>query len=92
MVRESLSYRRGKKGRPFKFLDFSNGRGNAITNEDEFEKAKQDFEEKREEQTLDTPDILVIKGLGQFQKFQAISSFRRLLDNWFVSNFQISAA
>ena len=90
--KEILSYRRGNRGRPYRFLEFSNGKGNAIINESEFETAKQAFKEQREEQTLDSPDILAIKGLGQFQKFQAISSFRRLLENWYVSNFQIQAA
>lgn len=89
---EVLSYRRGQWGRPYRFLEFSRGKGNAIINESEFETAKQAFQEKREEQVLDSPDILAIKGLGQFQKFNAISSFRRLLENWYVSNFQIQAA
>jgi predicted ATPase len=92
VTKEILKYRRGQKGKPFKFLDFTNGKGYATTNEEQFENEKQDFKEIREEQTLDSPDILAIKGLGQFQKFKAISSFRRLLDNWYVSNFQIQAA
>lgn len=92
VTKEILSYRRGRTGKPFRFLDFTNGKGNAIVNESEFESAKQAFKEQREEQTLDSPDILAIKGLGQFQKFKAISSFRRLLENWYVSNFQIQAA
>ena len=90
--KEVLSYRRGQYGKPYKFLEFAKGKGNAIINESEFESAKQEFKEQREEQTLDSPDILAIKGLGQFQKFNAISSFRRLLENWYVSNFQIQAA
>ncbi|KQB43346.1 SMC domain protein [Flavobacterium daejeonense] len=90
--KEVLSYRRGQYGKPYKFLEFVKGKGNAIINESEFESAKQEFKEEREEQTLDSPDILAIKGLGQFQKFNAISSFRRLLENWYVSNFQIQAA
>lgn len=92
VTKEVLSYRRGQTGKPYKFLDFSDGVGNAIVNEDEFESAKQEFKEKREEQKLDSPEILALKGLGQFQKFKAISSFRKLLDNWYVSNFQIQAA
>jgi predicted ATPase len=92
VTREVLSYRRGQTGKPYKFLDFSEGIGFAIVNEDEFENAKQNFLEKREEQKLESPDILAIKGLGQFQKFKAISSFRKLLENWYVSNFQIQAA
>lgn len=90
--KEILSYRRGNYGKPFRFLEFDNGTGYAIINEEEFEKEKQDFNEKREAQILDAPDILALKGLGQFQKFKAISSFRRLLENWYVSNFQIQAA
>ena len=92
VISEVLSYRRGQKGRPYKFLHFQKGSGSAITNESEYFKEGIDFKDIREEQTLDSPDILAIKGLGQFQKFKAISTFRRLLDNWFVLNFQIQAA
>lgn len=89
---EVLKYRRGQYGKPYSFLDFKNGEGSAITNEMDYFGGNTDFQDKREEQRLDSPDILAIKGLGQFQKFQAISAFRRLLDSWFVSNFQIQAA
>ena len=89
---EVLKYRRGQHGKPYSFLDFHNGVGTAITNEMDYFDGNANFQDKREEQRLDSPDILAIKGLGQFQKFQAISSFRRLLDSWFVSNFQIQAA
>ncbi|CDN31656.1 hypothetical protein BN938_1569 [Mucinivorans hirudinis] len=90
--KEILKYRRGQTGKPYNFLDFKEGEGTAIINEENFEKEKQSFKDHREVQKLDSPDILAIKGLGQFQKFKAISSFRRLLDNWFVSNFQIHSA
>ncbi len=90
--KEVLSYRRGQYGKPFRFLEFENGQGKAIVNEADFESQKQEFKPVREEQNLDAPYTLAIKGLGQFQKFRAISAFRRLLDNWYVSNFQIQAA
>jgi predicted ATPase len=90
--KEILKYRRGQTGKPFNFLDFKEGEGSAITNEEQFETDKQSFKDERESQKLDSPDILAIKGLGQFQKFKAINSFRRLLENWYVSNFQIQAA
>lgn len=92
ITKEILSYRRGQYGKPFRFLEFENGKGFAIINEEEYEIEIQEFKEKREEQILDAPDILALKGLGQFQKFKAISAFRRLLENWFVSNLQIQAA
>ncbi len=90
--REILSYRRGQRGKPFKFLDFSNGRGVAIINETAFEEEKQEFQQERQEFPLDSPDILAIKGLGQFQRFKAISDFRKLLESWYISNFQIPDA
>jgi predicted ATPase len=73
ITKECLRYRRGQHGKPYKFLDFSLGKGMAIVNEEDFETEKQNFKEEREEQTLDAPDILAIKGLGQFQRFKAIS-------------------
>jgi predicted ATPase len=90
--KEILSYRRGKKGRPFRFIEFSNGKGQATLNEEDFAQEKQNLVEVREEFSLDAPDILAIKGLGQFQRFKAVTDFRRLLENWYIANFQIPDA
>ncbi len=90
--KEILSYRRGQKGKPYRFLDFKNGEGKAIVNEEDFEKEKQEFKEEWKDYKLDAPDILAIKGLGQFQEFKAVADFRRLLDNWYIANFQIPDA
>ncbi len=88
--REILRYKRGAHGAPFRFLDFSHGRGYAIINEEDF--SKQDEELTREEQELDAPDILAIKGLGQFERFKAASAFRLMIENWHVSDFHVSDA
>lgn len=86
--REILKYRRGQRtGKPWHFLDFSKGIGYAIINEDEY--GKEGVEEKRVEQKVTNPDILAIKGLGQFEQFKAVSSFRSLLEKWYISNFKI---
>ena len=90
VAREILRYKRGSHGSPFHFLDFRAGRGYAILNEEDFNKA--DSELEREEQTLDSPDILAVKGLGQFQRFRAANAFRQLIENWHVSDFHISDA
>ncbi len=90
VAREVLRYKRGSQGSPFHFLDFRRGRGYAILNEEDFNKA--DSELEREEQTLDSPDILAVKGLGQFQRFRAANAFRQLIENWHVSDFHISDA
>lgn len=88
--REILRYKRGSQGSPFHFLDFKNGKGYAITNEEDFDKTDEQL--TREEQTLEAADTLAIKGLGQFQRFKAASAFRLLIENWHVSDFHISAA
>lgn len=88
--REILRYKRGSKGQPYHFLDFKKGKGTAITNEEKFDQP--DTELKREEQELESSDILAIKGLGQFQRFKAASAFRSLIENWHVSDFHISEA
>ncbi|WP_108935251.1 AAA family ATPase [Microcystis sp. 0824] len=88
--REILRYKRGEYGKPFHFLDFQLGQGYAITNEEDF--SKPDKELDREEQQLESNDILAIKGLGQFQRFKAATAFRSLIENWHVSDFHISEA
>ena len=87
--REILRYKRGRYGSPFRFLDFTNGEGYAITNEEDFNKP--DDELKREEQKV-APETLAIKGLGQFERFKAANAFRQLIESWHVSDFHINAA
>ena len=86
--REILKYRRGQRtGKPWHFLDFKNGEGYAIENEEEY--GQEGVEEKRINQKVTNPDILAIKGLGQFEQFKAVSAFRSLLEKCYVSNFKI---
>ena len=87
--REILRYKRGRYGSPFHFLNFTNGEGYAITNEEDF--SKSDEELARESQKV-SPDTLAIKGLGQFERFKAANAFRQLIENWHVSDFHINAA
>ena len=88
--REILRYRRGHFGRPWHFVDFSRGRGTAITNESVY--GEEGAAEQREDYELDDPGILAIKGLGQFREFRVVSEFRGLIDNWHISNFHIADA
>ena len=89
VAREILMYRRGQRGQPWRFLDFKYGIGDAITNESDY---SPDAEKKREPQKLESPDILAIKGLGQFEKFPVAAEFRKVIENWHVSDFHISDA
>lgn len=88
--REILRYKRGRHGSPFHFIDFANGEGYAINNEEDFDKP--DSELTRESQKLDSTETLAIKGLGQFERFKAASAFRQLIENWHISDFHISSA
>lgn len=90
VAREILRYKRGANGKPYHFLDFAYGKGYAITNEEDFSKADEAL--KREEQELDAPDILAVKGLGQFERFKAASAFRLMLENWYISDFHVGDA
>jgi predicted ATPase len=88
--REILRYKRGEYGSPFHFLDFENGSGHAINNEEDFSISDKDL--KKEQQKLDANYILAIKGLGQFDRFKAASGFRKLIENWHISDFHIETA
>jgi predicted ATPase len=88
--REILRYKRGPFGSPFHFLDYSKGEGYAINNEEDFDKEEEKLQ--REPQVLNSPDVLAIKGIGQFQRFKAANAFRQFIENWNVSDFHIDQA
>jgi len=88
--KEELRYRRGSHGQPWKFLEFSEGVGRAVTNE--FDEVVDESALKREQQTLAKPNILAVKGLAQFKKYPAVMALGQMIENWHVSDFHISAA
>lgn len=90
VAREVLRYRRGSKGRPWDFLRFQRGAGDAVTNE--LESVEDESQLTREAQTLKSPDILAIKGLAQFERFPAVVALGNLIENWHLSDFHISRA
>jgi predicted ATPase len=87
--REVLRYKRGQSGKPYHFLDFANGVGYAITNEEDFKKSDEQLSRESQQVSADT---LAIKGLGQFQRFRAANAFRQLIEAWHVSDFHINLA
>ena len=91
IVRERLQYKRGNLGgRPWRFLDFAYGKGEAVTNE--LESVTDESLLQREQQILKSPDILAIKGLAQFERFPAVVALGNLIENWHLSDFHISRA
>jgi predicted ATPase len=78
---ESLRWRRGSRhGRPFKFLDFHRGAGRAWMGE-----APSREDSQREEAELDSPEMLAVNSLGQFQKHPRVSALRRFITGWYLS-------
>lgn len=88
--REVLKFRRGQRGQSWHFVDFSRGKGTAITNEAMY--GRPGVQEERKEYVLDEPTVLAIKGLGQFKEFRVISEFRSLIENWQITDFHIADA
>ncbi|MBQ3076878.1 MAG: AAA family ATPase [Clostridia bacterium] len=88
--KEIMRFRRGQSGKPWKILDFSNGEGIAVegvvSSYDDVKKAA------RSPQKVASPDILAVKGLGQFENFPAMASLRRLIEDWHVFDFHIDNA
>ncbi|MCL2832198.1 MAG: AAA family ATPase [Treponema sp.] len=92
IVKEQLiiEVTREKQVSTVKIIDFSQGVGEAIANDNaEF---KNILDTKHEKFTLDSPDILAIKTFGQIKHFTAVVDFRKFIEDWFVSDFHIYAA
>lgn len=71
VAKEVLRYNRGNRGgKPWKFVDFAYGEGEAVTNE--LDTVADESQLTRETQRLKSADILAIKGLAQFERFPAV--------------------
>ena len=88
--KEIMRFRRGQTGAPWKILEFAFGEG--VAADGDLVKYEDVRLAERSPQKLDSPDILAIKGLGQFKEFIAVSQLRRLIEDWYVSDFHIEEA
>lgn len=66
-------------------LDFARGKGVVVSGEDE-----RVLDTKQEE--LKSPDILAIKGLAQFTRFPIIRILGDFIEDWHISDIQLSQA
>jgi len=90
---ETLRFKRSSFGAPYHFIRFEHGRGEALAESfDAFDREIPLEELTREEQELDAPYILALKGLGQFKRFDAASQLRELIENWEVTDLHIEDA
>lgn len=88
--REVLNFRNDPHGDPWNFIDFSRGKGTAITNEEMYNQDGVDA--VRSEHSLDDPSVLAIKGLGQFKEYRLVAEFRAIIEGWHISDFHITDA
>ena len=79
VTEEWLQWRRGRRGKPFRFLDFKNGEGQVITGE------MPDEEDERVNEQLDSSELLAVSTLGQFAKHPRVSALRRFITGWYLS-------
>lgn len=82
--REWLHWRRGSHGRPFRFLDFEQGRGNVVGGE------RPDDEARRSPEELSSPELLAVSTLGRFSRHPRVAALRDFVSGWYLS--YISAA
>ncbi len=79
VAEEWLQWRRGQRGKPFKFLDFQEGAGRVITGE------KPDAQDERVFEQLNSPELIAVSTLGQFAKHPRVSALRRFITGWYLS-------
>jgi predicted ATPase len=80
---EWLQWRRGEKGKPFRFLEYHNGQGRAVSGE------APDEEGERVEIPLKSPDLIAVNALGQFADHPRVAALRDFITDWYVSYLSI---
>jgi predicted ATPase len=83
---EWLQWRRGQQGKPFRFLDYREGRGRAASGE------LPDEQDEREEVPLSSSDLLAVNALGQFEQHPRVAALREFITDWYISYLSIDDA
>ena len=83
---ESLAWRRGKYGRPFRFLEHWSGHGHAAGGE------APAADDERHKFAMTSPDRLAVNALGQFQEHPRVAALRDFIIGWHVSCLSADSA
>ena len=83
VVEEWLQWRRGTNGKPFRFLDYKEGHGRAISGD------LPDEQDTRVEIPLKTSDLIAVNALGQFADHPRVAALRDFITGWYVSYFSV---
>ena len=76
---EWLRWRRGSRGKPFRLLDFQEGKGHVIAGETPVEG------DTRIDEQLDDRSMLAVSTLGQLARHPRVSALRRFITDWHLS-------
>ncbi len=83
VVEEWLRWKRDSYGQPFRFLDYREGQGKAVSGE------KPDPQDTRTDIPLKSPDLIAVNALGQFADHPRVASLREFITGWYVSYLSI---
>jgi predicted ATPase len=86
VVEEWLRWKRGSHGQPFRFLEYHEGHGKAVSGE------KPDSEDRRVEIPLKSADLLAVNALGQFADHPRVAALRDFITGWYVSYLSADSA
>jgi predicted ATPase len=86
VVEEWLQWRRGQRGKPFRFLDYREGQGRAVSGE------QPDEQDQRVEFPLKSPNLLAVNALGQFAEHPRVAALRDFITGWYVSYLSADSA
>lgn len=86
VAEEWLQWKRGSHGRPFKFLEYAEGKGKAISGE------APDESDTRIDIPLRSPDLFAVSTLGQFAEHPRVAALREFIAGWYVSYLSVSDA
>ena len=86
VVHEWLGWRRGSHGRPFRFLEYQHGSGQAVSGE------LPDERDERVQIPLSSQDLLAVNALGQFQDHPRVGALRNFIMGWHVSYLSANSA
>jgi len=79
VVEEWLRWKRMSHGAPFRFLEYKEGKGRAVSGE------LPDEQDQRREIPLKSPDLLAVNALGQFADHPRVAALRDFITGWHVS-------
>lgn len=86
VVEEWLQWRRKQAGKPFRFLEYHQGKGRAASGE------LPDEHDNRIDTPLKSSDLLAVNALGQFAEHPRVAALREFITGWYVSYLSADSA